>query len=377
MDHEHSSMRNDHLPPSLNTTYHFHAFARIFQDEPLSLSFFLLQVWPLLLRVIATLITNTSCPWPLVTGVPGFSMDHSDTPSQEQPRRETLLRSLTSIEQLNTCSLILSAAGISHRINFIAPNHIELFVSLTDLSEAREELDSFERENRNWPPSGVQDDYAPVFRAMTPIVIAALIYIYSLSGDWSPQSMLFTAGAGDSEAILKTGEMYRLITALTLHADSVHLLGNCLLGGFLLHFLLLTTGNGIGLATVLTGSFAANFINVYLRGPGHHFVGFSTAVFVVIGMLCVIGFAGKKQKVLPLLMPVMAGLALLALLGSSGERTDFGAHLFGLLCGLVTGNIVKLPQFNRLRSSLSLQVSLSILSFLVVWLSWRLAFYSL
>lgn len=301
-------------------------------------------------------------------------MTQTTSPSEDLPDQEVRLRTASNIDQLNTCSLILSAAGISHRINFIAVNQIEIFVQLTSLELARVELDSFEEENRHWPPRPSYDDYAPIFRAMAPVVVAALIYIYSLSGDWSLAGRLFAAGAGDSDAILNSHEFYRLVTALTLHADTVHLMGNCFLGGFMLHFLLLTTGNGIGLFTVLIGSTAANFINVFLRGPGHLFVGFSTAVFVVIGMLCVIGFAGKhKQSIIPLLMPVMAGLALLALLGSSGERTDLGGHLFGLLCGLVIGNIVKLPHFKILRDSNTLQIGLSLISFFFVWLCWLVA----
>ena len=240
--------------------------------------------------------------------------------------------------------------------------------------EAREELDTYEKENLHWPTPPSMDDYAPIFRAMTPIIIACLVYIYGLSGEWSEHGRLFAAGAGDSTAILSSHQYYRLITALTLHADAVHLMGNCFLGGFLLHFLLLSTGNGIGLFTVLISSTMANFINVFLRGPGHLFVGFSTAVFVVIGMLCVIGFAGKsKQSIIPLLMPVMAGLSLLALLGSSGERTDLGAHLFGLLCGLISGNIVKLNGFKTWRSSTSFQTVLTLLSSIIVLLCWRTA----
>ena len=48
-------------------------------------------------------------------------------------------------------------------------------------------------------------------------------------------------------AILDGGEWYRLATALTLHADIVHLLSNCLLGAVVIHYLLGLTGNGIGL----------------------------------------------------------------------------------------------------------------------------------
>ncbi|MFT5699533.1 MAG: rhomboid protease GluP [Desulforhopalus sp.] len=302
-------------------------------------------------------------------------MSQSGNSSPETDTQEARLKSLTSVEQLNTCSLILSAAGISHRIQFISPQQIEIYVTVTNLQLAADELKDYEKENRHWPPRPSYDNYAPLFRATAPIVAGLLIYIYSLSGDWSMHSIWFSTGSGDSDLILSLHQYYRLVTALTLHADAVHLLGNCLLGSFLLHFLLLSTGNGIGLFSVLTSATLANFINVVVHGPGHHFVGFSTAVFVVIGMLCTIGFANKnKHSIFPLLMPVMAGLALLALLGSSGERTDLGAHLFGLLCGLGTGNIVKLQKFSKWRDSFYLQITLVLLSTLILWGSWLSAF---
>lgn len=298
----------------------------------------------------------------------------SNSPEENHPL-EARLRSLSSIDQLNTCSLILSALGISHRIQPISDHHFEIFVSVSDLQAAADELQRYEEENRNWPPSLSYDSYAPIFRAMAPIVVALLVYIYGLSGEWSRESIWFAQGAGDSAAILSSNQYYRLITALTLHADIVHLLGNCFLGCFLLHFLLLATGNGIGLFSVLVSSTLANLINVIVHGPGHHFVGFSTAVFVVIGMLCTIRFAdNSKQSMFPIFMPIMAGFALLALLGSSGERTDLGAHLFGLLCGLMTGNIVRLKQFAKWRESITIQIVLVLLSLLIVWASWLNAF---
>lgn len=289
----------------------------------------------------------------------------------EEPELEARLRSLPNIDQLNTCSLTLSAAGISHRIQPVSTQHFEIYVSIADLQVAADELQHYEEENRNWPPAPTYDSYAPVFRAMSVIVVALLIYVYGLSGEWSNESPWFIKGAGDSAAILSLHQYYRLITALTLHADAVHLLGNCVLGSFLLHFLLLTTGNGIGLFSVLVSAALANYINVIVHGAGHHFVGFSTAVFVVIGMLCTIRFAGRAQQtMLPYLMPVMAGFALLALLGSSGERTDLGAHLFGLLCGLITGNIVRLKTFTKWRKSMLIQVVLVLLALGIVFMSW-------
>ncbi len=74
---------------------------------------------------------------------------------------------------------------------------------------------------------------------------------------------------------------------------------------------------------------------------GHHFVGFSTAVFAVIGMLSMVSHHHQKRRIgFHFLMPFMAGAALLAMLGSSGERTDLGAHLFGLVSGLAIGRLL-------------------------------------
>ncbi len=36
-------------------------------------------------------------------------------------------------------------------------------------------------------------------------------------------------------------------------------------------------------------------------------------------------------------LPLGAGLALLSMLGSGGERTDLMAHLFGFMTGLILG----------------------------------------
>jgi uncharacterized membrane protein YobD (UPF0266 family) len=86
-------------------------------------------------------------------------------------------------------------------------------------------------------------------------------------------------------------------------------------------------------------------------------------------------FAFKTTRiVLHFFMPIMAGLALLALLGSEGERTDLGSHLFGLLCGLICGNFVRLPFFSSLRASFWLQTLLGAIALLVFYGCWLLAF---
>lgn len=287
---------------------------------------------------------------------------------------DTLIKEVSDPKKLNTYSLVLSAAGITHRIQYISRDHIEIYVTPKTAEKALYELASFDQENLDWPPPPSTDTFAPTFRAMSPLVAGCLVYLYGLTGEWRPDSYLFAKGAGDSTAILQDFELYRLVTPLTLHADLVHLMSNCLLGGFLLHFFLLTTGNGIGLCAMVLTATLANLINVMVHGPGHLFVGFSTAVFSVIGMLCTMNFIKRSKRFnLQFFMPVMSGLALLAFLGSSGERTDLGAHLFGLLCGLIFGNFVQFSWFQTLRSSFFAQLGLSVLAFGFVVGCWLFA----
>ncbi len=295
-------------------------------------------------------------------------------PSEESHDR--LLLSFIDRDQLNTCSLVLLAHDISHAIRFEPHGTMAIYVDSTLWQRATLEITAYLEENRNWPPRPRQSEVQPpIFRAMSLTISGCLAIIYGLSGEWQPQSPWFRAGAGDGAAILDGGEWYRLATALTLHADVVHLLSNCLLGAVIIHYLLGLTGNGIGLMLILFTSVSANAINVWVHGSSHHFVGFSTALFSTIGMLCTMGYGRNAPPSLRhLFMPLMAGLALLAVLGAGGERTDLGSHLFGLLCGLACGPLGRLPGFTTMRRSLLLQTLLSLGFFLILAMCWLLAF---
>ncbi|MBW2658668.1 MAG: rhomboid family intramembrane serine protease [Deltaproteobacteria bacterium] len=290
-------------------------------------------------------------------------------------QQELYILSVPDSLSLQTCSLILSAVDIPYRINAGDDNTFEFVVPASLKERALYEIASYEQENRDWPPPPpAAPAFAPSFKAMSFLVIGSLIFIFSLSGDWHPESVYFQRGAGDSSAILLGGEYYRLITALMLHADIVHLMGNCFLGGFLLHFYFKLTGNGLGLFAMLLTATIANFINVLVHGQGHHFVGFSTAVFSVIGILCTLGYIRSRSIInLHLFMPIMAGVALLAMLGSGGERTDIGAHFFGLAVGLAGGLILRSRKAKTIRDSTAIQIILGTAACSAAWISWSMA----
>jgi len=292
---------------------------------------------------------------------------------QETGFQETVLVTRQDSEALS-CSLVLSSAGISHHL-VKRPEGLTLSVTENDAMAATTQIRAYEHENRNWPPKATTsaDDFQPLLQPPTLLLIGGLALFFTITGPWSGSSLWFTSGAGDAEAILQKGEWYRLITALTLHADTVHLLGNCLFGGFLFHFFCKLTGNGLGLFSMLLTATLANYINVTLHGDHHLFVGFSTAVFAIIGMLAMISRDHRAGKRHLRFLPYMAGAALLAMIGSSGERTDLGAHFFGLCCGLACGWLLGRSILLQWRRSFLFQTTLFLLSCAAIIFAWQTA----
>lgn len=290
-----------------------------------------------------------------------------------EPASLVSLLTTDDVEELGDFSLVLSAAHIPYTIDSLDWNSWEILVSPEQVEAATFEIAAYIEENRRPEEIMAIEEFRPTFRILSLFLVGCLALLYLQTGPWQPESPWFVAGAGDSEAILG-GQYYRLLTALSLHADALHLLGNCLLGGILLHYYFHLLGNGIGLAGLLITATAANLLNVVVHGSGHHFVGFSTAVFAVIGILSSLNFRrhsslGKTR----LLMPLMAGSAMLAMVGSGGEHTDLGAHFFGLVIGLAAGYLLSLKPLLDLRHSFWLQLFLATISIAVWIFAWNIA----
>ena len=305
------------------------------------------------------------------------STNNNQTTSSEEAsekNQRTAILATDNEQEAMSCSLTLSSVGIDHHYTQ-NPDYLTLSVDADDAYEADAQIKAYLQENENWPPKPdtSHEDFVPLLQPPTLLLVGSLALLFTITGSWSENSFWFSRGAGDANAILANHEYYRLLTALTLHADTVHLLGNCLFGGFLFHFFCRLTGNGIGLFSMLFTATLANYINVILHGDNHLFVGFSTAVFAVIGMLAMISRGHRTNKRYLQAIPFMAGAALLAMIGSSGERTDLGAHLFGLCCGLACGWFLSKPPIIKLRNSMLFQSALFLLSIAAIIIAWNRA----
>ncbi len=275
-------------------------------------------------------------------------------------------------DDLATCSLVLSAVGIPHVID---PGQGRLLVEADDLPAATSHLRAFREENRDWPPVVAHTLPDPATGdPPTLLAMGSLAVFYLLTGPWTGTNPWFTIGAIDSRAILDQHQWWRLVTALTLHADPVHLLGNCTIGGFMVHLLCKTIGHGTGWLLLLATGATGNLLNIVLRGQEHHSVGFSTAVFAAIGSLSSLqGGAGRRGTPRQLLLSLGAGAALLALLGTGDGQTDLGAHLFGFVAGLAAGTMVRSSGLLGLTTERALQGMLFLLAQAVVVACWLLA----
>lgn len=208
--------------------------------------------------------------------------------------------------------------------------------------EAAREIEAFLAENREEPlppPAPRKPGNAPAVLWTLGVVAVFLAYLGSDSFILGHRIDWTKIGSGDSAAML-SGAWELAVTALTLHADPPHLIGNLAVGGLFLLLLCRETGVGLGFFLALAAGALGNWLKVELQGPGQHFLGASTAVFGALGVLGGIrsmrGWTGLSWK---RALPAGAGLMLLAMLGSAeeGERIDLVGHMCGFAAGLVLG----------------------------------------
>lgn len=246
-----------------------------------------------------------------------------------------------STRQMRAWTLALEARQIPCRVEADGAGW-RLLVPPERFARALDELRQLEAENRNWPPllppSSPQSDNLLI--TLSVLFLLGIFHnltrlhldLFGLSaGDWIGR------GNADAGAIL-AGEWWRAVTALTLHADELHLLGNLLIGGVFMLLLCRALGSGLAWSLILAAGIFGNLLNAWLQAPTHRSVGASTAVFGAVGLLAAVNLLHDRRRLRRRwYLPLAAALALLALLGSGGENTDLGAHLFGFAVGIALG----------------------------------------
>lgn len=173
---------------------------------------------------------------------------------------------------------------------------------------------------------------------------------------------------------VRAGEWWRTVTALTLHADTLHLFSNIVFGTPFLILLAQRIGLGLTLSATLASGVLGNAMNVLYRDPGYSSLGFSTAMFGMVGLLCAdIVIRSPLRGFRRLALPMAAGMAFLAMLGTEGENVDYAAHVFGLLSGFLVGLAVSLALRHHNSLPRPLEIVLGCTAPVILLLCWDLA----
>jgi membrane associated rhomboid family serine protease len=136
------------------------------------------------------------------------------------------------------------------------------------------------------------------------------------------------------------GEWWRTVTALTLHLDQEHLLGNALFGAVAGTAASRLLGPGVAWASILGAAALANCAEILITPITHRAVGASTAVFAALGLLS--GMAWRQRLTLRERLwyrwaPLIAGICLLTLFGAGNAHVDVLGHALGFIFGLGVG----------------------------------------
>ncbi|MAG31587.1 MAG: rhomboid family intramembrane serine protease [Deltaproteobacteria bacterium] len=244
-------------------------------------------------------------------------------------------------------ALVLTAVGLDARV-VRGPRGFSVSVSSDEIDQAAEILSSWQEERAE----RARRHSLPVPRGATPFetamayacAIALLSFHLGLAraGRWAD----FVDLGASRAALVLDGQVWRLATALTLHSDLPHVLGNTLFGGFFLAALAGRLGIGLALLAFVTTGALGNLANALYYGSAHSSIGASTGVFGLVGVLAGLAAWRRHQTAPPgrgAWVAFAAGLAIVAMLGTGGPQVDFSAHLFGLAAGGLTGLLLAIP----------------------------------
>lgn len=238
--------------------------------------------------------------------------------------------------------VVLASQFIDAQVEKQGDGTWEIRVHDRDMETALAHMDRYDRENRPLirqlkKLSGSTFFSWPVLIIMGILCLVHWVCIKTGSHDQA----VFRFGA--SAYFLGQGEAFRAITALFLHSDLRHLMGN--MAGLLVlgSPLVRMTGYGSGPFILLCAGTTGNLIAGGLGGDLRISIGASTAVMGAAGLLAAGKFyftlsqarAGMGSILRPLIP--MAGAATLVAMFSHGENTDVSAHFFGFGSGLGLG----------------------------------------
>lgn len=258
------------------------------------------------------------------------------------------LRTTTDRSRARDWRLALEAEGLDARLTGDASGYT-VWVAERDREYAEVILRAFEAENPPRAPAPSTDE-RPTVRGGSPFhgalaIVTAMVVFFAATGPRDENSLWFARASADAARVV-AGEGWRVVTALTLHADWAHVVSNAVTGLILLTALGRNVGAGAALALSVMAGASGNLLNAVLRSAPHISVGASTAVFGMVGVLSGLSVVRRRERgdaLRRLALPIAGAFGVLAMIGTAGDRVDVWAHLFGLPIGIATATCRRRP----------------------------------
>jgi membrane associated rhomboid family serine protease len=249
-----------------------------------------------------------------------------------------------------------------------------LFVDSESAPAAREHIERYNSENADVAiPKQLPTPHDHAW--ITPAIFAAVMF----GAGYCAAEHLFDFNWYENgelrSGIQHSGEWWRSVTALTLHVNVAHLLGNIAFGSFFGYLAARLLGPGAAWASIVLAAVFGNLLDSALMPATHSSIGASTAVFATLGLVAAYSWRmqlSKRMQWAHRWAPLISGIMLLALLGAGDEHTDVLAHLTGFFCGALLGaSYARIPP--KIFSNVALQVSATFIATAVVIGAWAWA----
>ena len=283
------------------------------------------------------------------------------------------------LSQARERGLVVSAMELPHWIVREGRTFV-LRVEVSARESVARELEVFEAEQAQRAAIAAPERVVTKIETLSLYVAAWCLSAFWLAQNLMPQQWQ-DAGEAVSASIARKGEWWRAATALTLHGDLSHLVANLASGLLFAAFVLPHLGTGLTWLAIVACGFLGNVMNAFFyRDTGHISIGSSTAVFGALGLLVACEFIARlcsaaTRSRWQLILPIGAGLGLLAYLGSGDEahkQTDYMAHLWGFVAGLIVGLAMAVTSIPA-KATRNAQRIAAIIAPLVLVIAWWMA----
>jgi rhomboid protease GluP len=282
---------------------------------------------------------------------------------------EAVVRASSDRGQAESWALVLEAMAIPHRV---VPTEIGFVVMVPPqmVAPAIAALDAHDKEAAESPLAreSAPPDHGPSYVGVAMSITLVAFFVVTGARSGGDPFGWFGRGAAVAEAIVRKHEIWRIVTAMTLHADAMHVAGNVVATLVFVTALARWLGGGLALAATLFCGGAANLLTAYIYRSGHSVVGASTATFAALGVLGGLQFVRRFRmptvgRMRRALLGIAGVLGLFAMLGVGSDlvtdatgpvnvigpaqqtlagHTDVAGHAAGLGFGVAAGVLASL-----------------------------------